>query len=177
MKQFVLSLLLVSVPLLSRGSIPSPQPLAEAFADFEKAYPARFDELLADVRSRIGATKDEKILEQLEIAERYRSNLRADILEARHAFSDPKYAELLLFTLHKICTDLVGFRRSLDALVIEGSASKALTIDDAFLAKLRTLWEEEYYFEWRFRSEIDPSYPGPDESTQASETTPVGALR
>lgn len=156
MKRFILFLLLVSVPLLSRGSIPKPQPLPEAFADFQKVYPSRCEELLADIRTRIAGKKEKKVEEQFEYADRYRDNLRADILEAQHAFADPKDPAVLAFTLHKICTDLVGFRRSLDALLIEASASKSLSVDDALLAKLRKFWEEEYYFSWRFGSEVAP---------------------
>jgi hypothetical protein len=156
MKAVVLFFALVSSSLLSLGSIPKPQPLPEAFADFQKAYPSRCDELLAEVRIRISATKDRKIAERFQHLERYRDNLRADIIEARRAVAEPKDPAVLPFTLHKICTDLIGFRRSLDALIIEASASKALTVDEALLTKVRIFWEEEYDFSWRFGLEFSP---------------------
>jgi hypothetical protein len=156
MKRAILFLLLLSVPLLSRGSIPKPQPLAEAFADFQKSYPSRCEELITEIRGRIAEKKEKNIQERFEHLVRYSDNLRADILEAQHAFADSKDPALLPFTLHKICTDLVGFRRSLDALVIEASAGKTFSIDDVLLAKIRKLWEDEYRFSWRFSLEFAP---------------------
>jgi hypothetical protein len=160
MKPLVPLLVLVSATLVSFGSIPKSRPLQESFADFQKAYPARCDELLAEVRSRLIPTKNKQIAERFEHLERYRDNLRADIIEAQHSFTVPKDPAVLPFILHKICTDLVGFRRSLDALIIEASASKALIVDEVLLRKVRDFWEEEYGFSWRFGSEISPRPPG-----------------
>jgi hypothetical protein len=156
MKRAILFLLLISMPLLCRGSIPKPQPLAEAFADFQKAYPSRSEELIAAIRERIAEKKEKKVQERFEHLVGYSDNLRADILEAQHAFADSKDPALLPFTLHKICTDLVGFRRSLDALIIEASAAKTFPVDDAMLAKIRKIWEDEYHFSWRFSLEFAP---------------------
>lgn len=156
MKSAILFLLLLSVPLLSHGSIPKPQPLAEAFADFQKAYPSRCEELIVEIRGRIAGMDEKRVQERFEHLVRYCDNLRADILEAQQAFAAPKDPALLPFTLHKICTDLVGFRRSLDALIIEASAAKAFPIDDALLATIRMIWDDEYRFSWRFSLEFSP---------------------
>ena len=153
---------------------PIVEPIADTFGRFEKSYPSLCDDLLKDIRGRLPERKSQKIEEGLEHLRLYLENIRSGVQTTRRAFADPAARIALPEALSMLVTDIVGFRRSMDALLIEASASKSLVVTDDLLMKLRIFWEEEYSYSWRFASEVAPRAESKRPNQTVEPTAPSG---
>jgi hypothetical protein len=131
----------------------SPEPLTTAFSRFEASYIGRCEGLLAEVSAMIATQHVKKFDGRLSALRSHLGNLKRNAPLARIWVLNPDPRDPPPATPRILAPDIAGFRRVLDALLIEAAASKAITLSDAFLAKLRVFWDEESYFATRFASE------------------------
>jgi hypothetical protein len=154
MSRSVILLLSFLLPLVATGTTPILQPLDEAVADFRRHYPNRCERVLASVEKQLGSSVSKPANDRLEHCRKYLENIRSELTGLARQ-PTPSQTDFHLF-LDRISTDLAGFRRSIDAALIEASVVSSFRIEANLRQQLRDFWEDEYYFTWRFRHEIAP---------------------
>jgi len=159
MRTITILLLILGLMQPLNASLPKPEPFDQAFARFSSEYMPRSEELLRQLREAFAQDSRKQTAETLEVLAKFTQNISADdipgIQRAVQSGSDAAVATWL----RRLTTDLTGFRRIIDQMLIENLASNQLRLDSKLLEKLKQYWEDESYFSWRFNHEADQRTP------------------
>ncbi len=158
--------LISAVILANSGFARSPviEPFPDAFARFESSYPQRCEVLLREVQATFKPLSRENVERNLAGLVQYVSNLKEGTVDVRRALDDKNYRLSLKEALFRLDVNIVGFRRSLDLVIIEGVAAGAFVPTENFMKKVRELWDAEYYYSGRFEDEFYPVREEPQKS-------------
>lgn len=155
MRTITLLALLIGLMQPLKATLPKPEPFDQAFARFSSEYMPRSEDLLRQLREVFARDSRKKTAETLEVMAKFTQNISADdipgIQRSVRSGSDAAVATWL----RRLTTDLMGFRRIVDQMLIENMASNGLRLDSKLLEKLKQYWEDESYFSWRFSHEAD----------------------
>ena len=153
-------LLALTIASVAYGTLPPPpEPIKEAFRRFEEFHIPQCERLLSQLRSRLSRAEIDRHKQAFDGLDRYLSNMRHDdVYGLRRAIEDQASSAIPYWSARTV-TDIVGFRRVVDQVIVEALASGALKADDHFLEVLRAFWESERAHAWRFSREADPARP------------------
>lgn len=129
------------------------EPLPEAASKFEQTYVKQCEELIAEIQHAFPNEDPKIVSKKLEIARRYLRNSRADCIPGLRRAIEANDRKEIEVWCGRLSTNVSGFRRATDHLVIISVADGRLTLGDALLGKLKAHWELEDYFSWRFTYE------------------------
>lgn len=138
---------------------PPPEPIRDTFLRFSEGHIPQCERLLQDLRSRLSpaaVARQEKMLAALD---RYLSNMRSDDVYGFGRALSESASSAVPYWSGRIVTDVVGFRRVVDQIIVESLAAGDLRSDGKFLEALRAFWESERSHAWRFGLEAEPARP------------------
>lgn len=153
-KWILASLLLIPFTRAFANTPPALQPIDQVFARFVASYPTTCEQMARDVRSRLSPDAQKDSQDALAALDRYVQNIRGDDVNGIQRVLDGKSSDSLPGWCARLVEDVVGFRRTLDVLLVENLAKSRLQMDDELLKRLQTFWAEERHFSWRFGVEV-----------------------
>jgi len=163
-KLLIFWLTLFGLAVQVEATAPPPiEPFDQAFARFSASYPSNCEDLSREVVSRLTPDAQAASKETIAALNRYVQNIRGDDMHGIQRVLDGESNDILGSWCARLVVDAVGFRRTLDGLVIENMAKSKLRMDEELLAKLRTFWEQERHFSWRFGLEISRALKSSDQ--------------
>lgn len=159
MKTITILVLLLGLMQPLNATLPKTEPFDQAFARFSSEYMPRSEELLRQLREVFAQDSRKQTADTFQVLAKFTQNISTDdipgIQRAVQSGSDAAVATWL----RRLTTDLTGFRRIVDQMLIENLAGNGLRIDSKLLEKLKQYWEDESYFSWRFNHEADQRTP------------------
>lgn len=159
MKTIATLLLILGFMQPLNATPPEIEPFDQAFQRFCSEAMPRSDELLRELRVVLAQDKRKQTEETLGVLANYMRNIRADDIPGVQRAVQSRTDTALATWLRRLTTDLTGFRRTVDRMLIENLASNQLRLDGKLLEKLKQYWEDESYFSWRFNHEADQRMP------------------
>lgn len=159
MRTITILVLLLGLMQPLNATPPKTEPFDQAFDRFSREYMPRSEDLLRQLRQVFSQDSRKQTADTLEVLAKFKQNISDDdipgIQRAVQSGSDAAAATWL----RRLTTDLTGFRRIVDQMLIENLASNGLRLDSKLLEKLKQYWEDESYFSWRFNHEADQRTP------------------
>lgn len=144
---------------------PKIEPFDQAFERFGREGMPRSEELLRQLRVVFSHDTRKQTTETFEVLTKLMQNVRADDISGIQRAIQSGSGTTLATWLRRLTTDLTGFRRTVDRMLIENLASNEIRLDGPTLEKLKQYWYDEDYFTWRFNHEAD-------QRAKPTETTP-----
>jgi len=134
----------------SNASMPKPEPFEAAFERFSKLFIPQCEEIMRDLP--FDYPEKDKDFETLS---KYLSNIKADDIAGirRSMENNPKDPHGLPYWLRRTTTDIIGFRRVLDQMIIINLANNNMRLNKNLQEKLKKYWDAERYYSLRFEDE------------------------
>jgi len=147
-------LLILAIALPVFGTPPKVEPIDQSFDRFCKECIPQAEALLSQLRvSYSGEGMDPS--GDVDVLLGYLHNITADDIPGIRRGLAEASNRPLPYWLMRVETDLAGFRRTVDHLIIINLMNNRLPIEDSFRKKLDEFWKTEQYFSKRFRHEVD----------------------
>lgn len=159
MRTITVLLLILGLMQPLNATLPKTEPFDQAFERFCKEYTPRSEELLRQLREVFSQDSRKQTKETLEVLAKFAQNISDDDIPGIQRAVQSRSDAALATGLRRLTTDLTGFRRTVDQMLIENLASNGLRLDSKLLEKLKQYWEDESYFSWRFNYEADQRTP------------------
>lgn len=155
MRTIITLLLVLGLMQPLKATPPKIEPFDQAFERFCKESVPRTEALLRQLRLALSHDNRKQTAETLEVLAGYIQNITADDISGIQRAIQSGSDTVLATWLRRLTTDLTGFRRTADRMLIENMASNELRLDGPTLEKLKQYWDDERYFSWRFNHEAD----------------------
>jgi hypothetical protein len=141
-----------SFALAMDATPPNPESFDTAFDRFATTYIQQCEEIMRELP--VNYAEREK---DFEVLSGYLNNVRADDISGirRCLKGDVNDTRDMRFWLRGLNTDIIGFRRVLDQLIIINLANNKLRLGEELQEKLKKYWKDERYYSWRFGYEAD----------------------
>jgi hypothetical protein len=159
MRTIVTLLLILGLMQPLKATPPKIEPFDQAFERFSKEGLPRSEELLRELRVVFSHDNRKQTAETLEVLAKYMQNISADNIPGIQRAIQSGSDTALATWLRRLTTDLTGFRRTVDRMLIENLASNEIHLDGPTLEKLKKYWYDEDYYTWRFSHEADQRTP------------------
>jgi hypothetical protein len=153
-RALVICILMAATLTLCATPPPPIEPFEQTFSRFSANYPGMCEQLSREVRSRLTSEAQTDAIETLAALDRYLQNIRGDDIHGIQRVIAGQSKDPLASWCDRLVRDVVGFRRTLDQLIIENMAKSRLRVDGSLLTSLQIFWEEERNFSWRFGIEV-----------------------
>jgi hypothetical protein len=165
--RFITGCIFVAIATQCAGWEFPDEPIERALEQFRANYVRRCADLVAEFEQRLSGAARMTYEKEFAGFHTLLSNMRMNTLAIDKRLKQRDTSGALERDFYALATDLISFRRSVDALVIEASASKVLVVEDALLSRLRAFWMLDQYYTRRFRSASAPNVdrnPNSDQS-------------
>ena len=140
-----------SAALIGEAKPPAREPFGSALDRFATTYLQQCEEIMRELP--VNYPEKDRDFENLSV---YLRNIKTDDIPAiRRVLKEGKEAFDLPHWLRRLTTDIIGFRRVLDQLIIENLSNNNLYLERQFKAKLKKYWDDERYYSLYFNNEAD----------------------
>lgn len=152
---FVL-LAITIIGALAKATPPQIEAFDQTMNRFSRDHIPLYESLLRDLRARLSKDGQTEAGERnLAVLTKYAENISADDVSGIQRAIQGGSDEALIVWLRRITTNLTGFRRTIDRLLVENLLTNKLRVDNSYIEQLKKYWDEEEYFSWRFSHEAD----------------------
>jgi hypothetical protein len=152
MKPALTTLMFIALAASSAAWDHPVDPLEKVVVRFKEQHPQHCKEVVDEVLQRLSGKARARQEMRIEGLSRLMGNMRAGVRTVQHNL-ERRDDTAVRHALLQLSTELHSFRRVLDQLVIETAASNDIALDEQLMAKLRSLWNKEESFAFRFGSE------------------------
>ena len=143
-------IIFLGLALAIKASPPNIEPFDVVFERFATTYVLQCEEILRELPvSYSGKDKD------FEGLTKYLNNIKEDDIAGVRRLIKENDDDVfdLPYWLRRLNTDIIGFRRVLDHLIIINLSNDNLKLSEQYKNKLEKYWKDERYYSWRFNHE------------------------